>query len=170
MAPGRVLSLHAGNKRRATQTSLRASVWSQSSSRRRPKLSCRPNTGNETKKKTTLRSQNKRGQFNSGTVVFPPTFCSVNYRNSQSDTIRAAEGDGSAVKMSGQTQNKLPQNKLIFAPGGMTTERNGSCSFIIFFLNASALNESLGYTAKNLSIFGFCKAVAGKPPASCLLQ
>lgn len=104
----------------------------------------------EKKKQNTLRSQNKRGQFNSGTVVFPPTFCSVNYRNSQSDTIRAAEGDGSAVKMSGQTQNKLPQNKLIFAPGGMTTERNGSCSFIfyLFFLNASDLNESLGYTAK----------------------
>lgn len=139
MAPGRVLSLHASNKRCATQTSLYTSIWSQSSSRRRPKLSCRPNTGNagfyrkKTKKQNTLRSQNKRGQFNSGTVVFPPTFCSVNYRNSQSDTIRAAEGDGSAVKMSGQTQNKLPQNKLIFAPGGMTTERNGSSSFIFIF-------------------------------------
>lgn len=83
-----------------------------------------------TGKKDTLRSQNKRGQFNSGTVVFPPTFCSVNYRNSQSDAIRVAEGDGSAVKMSGQMQNKLPQNKLIYAPGEMTTERNGSGSFL----------------------------------------
>lgn len=146
MAPERVLFLHASNKRPATQISLYMSVWSQSSCRWRPKLCCRPNTGNGSfyrfsyspRKKNTLRSQNKRGQFNSATVVFPLTLCSVNYRNSQSDTIRAAEGDGWAVKMSGQTQSELHQNKLIFTEGGMTTRETG-----VALLNASDVNRRL---------------------------
>lgn len=59
-------------------------------------------------KKHTLRSQNKRGQFNSAPVVFPLTLCSVNYRNSQSHTIRAAGGDGSALKNVGSNAKQIP--------------------------------------------------------------